>query len=276
VLSWSKSPYGALALFVLAFAESSFFPVPPDVLLIALALGAVRKSFLFAAVCTAGSVLGGVAGYGIGWFAAPLAKDLITALAGGNAYYQVARAYGDNAFLAICVAGFTPIPYKVFTLAAGIFHENVGLGVLVAASVLSRGTRFFLVAGLIFLLGARVKRFIDRYFDLLAVLFTAALIGGFLLLGFRPGKTVPPEEKVPVLLAQLRHPDPALRAEALAKLGEIARETGIEAPRDLDPSADPASSAGALEAWDLWGKKVLEAKGGSAPGAGGARAPPGP
>jgi membrane protein YqaA with SNARE-associated domain len=276
VLSWSGSRWGTVALFVLAFAESSFFPVPPDVLLIALALGATRRSFLYAAVCAVGSVLGGIAGYGIGWFAAPIAKDLITTLAGAGAYYEVAKAYGDNAFAAICVAGFTPIPYKVFTLAAGIFHETVGLGVLVAASVLSRSARFFLVAALIFLFGPRVKRFIDRYFDLLAVVFTVGLIGGFILLGARPGKKVSPEEKIPVLLRQLRHPDPALRAEALARIGEIAREAGAEPPAGFDPAKGPDANEEALRAWEAWADAFLAKKRGPAAGGGGSRAPPGP
>jgi len=275
VLSWSKSPYGTLALFALAFAESSFFPIPPDVLLIALALGAPRRSFRFAAVCTAGSVLGGVAGYGIGWFAAPFAKEVIASLAGANAYYEVARAYGDNAFGAICVAGFTPIPYKVFTLAAGIFHETVGLDVLVVASILSRGARFFLVAGLIRVFGPRIQRFIDRYFDLLAVVFTVLLIAGFAALSARPAKEFPLERKVLILLEQLRHPDPALRAEALAKLEEIARQTGVPAPAGYDAAKPPSENEEALLAWAAWHSRILEAPRGEPPrGGGGNRGPP--
>jgi membrane protein YqaA with SNARE-associated domain len=180
VLSWSDSRYGVAALAVIAFAESSFFPIPPDVLLIGLCMGAPRRGLWFAAVCTAASVLGGVAGYFIGYAAEPLGRWIIfDLLHQGSAWATVERLYGENAFLSILTAAFTPIPYKVFTIAAGVFHEAVGLGTLVSASVLGRGGRFFLVAGAIFFFGPPVKRLLDRYLELFTVLFLVLLVGSF-------------------------------------------------------------------------------------------------
>ncbi len=166
VLHWADTRYGLPALFVLAFVESSFFPIPPDVLLIALCMGAPRKSFKFAAWCAAGSVLGGIGGYYIGYAAEPLGRWIIFDLLHyGAAWDKVAELYGHNAFLAILAAAFTPIPYKVFTIAAGVFHEQVPLLTLVAASALGRTGRFMLVAGTIFFFGPPVKRLLDRYLE---------------------------------------------------------------------------------------------------------------
>lgn len=180
VLSWADSRYGVAALALIAFAESSFFPIPPDVLLIALCMGAPKRGLWFASVCTAASVLGGVAGYYIGYAAEPFGRWIIfDLLHQGAAWATVERLYGENAFLSILTAAFTPIPYKVFTIAAGVFHEAVSLGTLVSASVVGRGGRFFLVAGAIFLFGPPVKRLLDRYLELFTVLFLVLLVGSF-------------------------------------------------------------------------------------------------
>jgi membrane protein YqaA with SNARE-associated domain len=191
VLQWAEKPYGAAALFILAFAESTFFPVPPDVLLIALALGNRPRAFYFALICSIASVLGGMVGYSIGHFAW-LADGGFTAIAtfffdhvpGFNPelYYQLGEKFEEWGFLIIFTAGFTPIPYKVFTISAGAFDISFELFML--ASAVSRSARFFLVAGLIWKFGEPIKAFIDKYFNLLAIGFTVLLIAGFILIKY--------------------------------------------------------------------------------------------
>lgn len=182
VLSWATHPYAPAALFLIAFAESSFFPIPPDVLLIALALGAPERGLRLAFITTAGSVLGGLAGYGIGHgLMASVGQAILDMYALHEEFERIRHWYLAYDVWAVAVAGFTPIPYKVFTIAAGAFDMDVWR--FTAASTASRGARFFLVAGLIYYYGAPVRRFIDRYFNLLTVLFAVLLIGFLLALG---------------------------------------------------------------------------------------------
>lgn len=189
VLSWSESKWGVLALFVLAFAESSFFPVPPDILLIALCIGATSKSFRFAAVCLAGSVLGAMAGYAIGSLAWQTPAGEFTALANFffdhvfslEQFNEVKELYDKYDFWIVFTAGFTPLPYKLITITGGLFAINFPM--FVVASIISRGLRFFLFAALIWKFGAPIKAFIDKYFNILAILFTVLLIGSFWLVG---------------------------------------------------------------------------------------------
>jgi membrane protein YqaA with SNARE-associated domain len=185
VLHWAKTPYGPLALGILAFAEASFFPVPPDPLLMALCLGATAKSLRFAGITTAASVLGGVLGYLLGAGAWDLLEGPFYAYVPGvtpEAFARIQEYYMRYDFWAVFLAGLTPIPYKVFTLSAGVFSIN--FPVFLAASVVSRGLRFFLVAGLIYHFGPPISRFIDRYFNLLTWVFGVLLIGGFLLIKY--------------------------------------------------------------------------------------------
>jgi membrane protein YqaA with SNARE-associated domain len=183
VRHWAETPYGTWALFILAFCESSFFPIPPDVLLIALAVSLPAKSFRYAAVCSVGSVLGAVLGYLIGWqFMDLLGKPIIAFYGFQERVAQIQSLFHQYDAWAIGIAGFTPIPYKLFTIAAGMFEVN--FAVLMVASIISRSARFFLVAWFIYAFGPRIQRFIDRYFDLLAVVFTVLLIGGFILLKY--------------------------------------------------------------------------------------------
>jgi len=182
-LSWAETKYGTLALFVLAFAESSFFPVPPDVLLIALCVSMHKKAFKFAAICTAGSVIGGLFGYLIGYgFYEYIGAAIISALHYENYFALVGQMYSENAFWAIVAAGLTPIPYKVFTIAAGVWHIDIPTFIL--ASITGRGFRFFLVGLLIFYFGKRIKAFIDKYFNLLVIIAFLLLIGGFFLIQY--------------------------------------------------------------------------------------------
>jgi len=183
VLSFADHPYGAWALFLIAFMESSFFPMPPDLLLIALAVGSVKRSFWFALVCSVGSVSGAVLGYLIGWHFYSLAGAPIIAFYGlGDKYEQVRTLYDNWNALAVGIAGFTPIPYKVFTIAAGAF--NINFVTFILASMVSRSARFFLVAGLIRVAGPSIKTFIDKYFNILTIIAAILLVGGFLVIKY--------------------------------------------------------------------------------------------
>jgi membrane protein YqaA with SNARE-associated domain len=183
VLSWAHHPHAQIALFALAFAESSFFPIPPDVLLIAIALGLPTRAFRFALITTVGSVLGGLAGYGIGHgLMASVGQPILDFYHLQAQFDRIRELYLQYDVWAVGVAGFTPIPYKVFTIAAGAFDMDPLRFTL--ASVVSRGARFFLVAWLIHRYGAEIKRFIDRYFNLLTLVFTVLLVGFFVLLTY--------------------------------------------------------------------------------------------
>ncbi len=181
VLHWAKTPYGVAALFLLAFSESSFFPIPPDVLLIALCLSAPRKSFQFAMICTVASTVGGMFGYFLGMeFYETIGQKIIAFYGLTEKYEMVAALYKQYDAIAVAIAGFTPIPYKLFTILAGVCR--IDLFVFILASLLSRGARFFIVAFLLWKFGAPIKVFIDKYFNLLTVIFTVLLIGGFVAL----------------------------------------------------------------------------------------------
>ncbi len=194
-------PYGAWALFAWAFAESSFFPIPPDPLLILLSVGTYAHDsfflnhplllqlygsqepvrslicFWYALVCSVGSVLGGMLGYLIGlkggrpvlrrWFKGPKTRLV-------ESYYQKYDVW------AVGIAGFTPLPYKVFTISAGVFQLDFKRFIL--ASVLSRSARFFMVAAIIYFFGEAIWRVIEKRFDVLTVAFVVLLVGGFLLI----------------------------------------------------------------------------------------------
>jgi len=180
VLGWAHTPYGTPALFVLAFAESSFFPVPPDVLLIALALSIPARSLYFAAIASVGSVLGGILGYGIGlYFMQFIGAHIINLYGLGDKFAYIQGLYRHYDAWAVAIAGFTPIPYKVFTITAGAFRIN--FFVFVAASAISRSARFFIIALLIRRYGKPIRVFIERYFNILTLIFVVLLIAGFVL-----------------------------------------------------------------------------------------------
>jgi len=183
VEGFAEKPGAGWALFVIAFAESSFFPIPPDVLLIALAISVPAKSFRYALVCSVGSVLGGMFGYLIGLeFYDLVGRKIIEFYSLQEQYAAVKILYDQNAFLAIAIAGFTPIPYKVFTIAAGAFQ--VSFATLVYASTVSRPARFCLVAALFFFFGARIKPLIDKYFEALTLAFVILLVAGFVVVKY--------------------------------------------------------------------------------------------
>ncbi|MFC1834073.1 YqaA family protein [Thermodesulfobacteriota bacterium] len=183
VLSWADSPYGVPALFGLSFAESSFFPIPPDPLLMGLAIAKPENAFYYALICSVGSVLGGMFGYLIGLkFMTALGMRIIRFYGFEERWDKVGSLYDRYAGWAVGAAGFTPIPYKVFTIAGGAFRIN--FLVFLVASAISRSARFFLVGGLIYYFGPSIKVFIDQYFNILAIVFTLLLVGGFVLIKF--------------------------------------------------------------------------------------------
>ncbi|MFQ5454046.1 MAG: YqaA family protein [Fidelibacterota bacterium] len=191
VLHWAETPYGPMALFFLAFAESSFFPIPPDVLLIALALGVRKKSFSFALICSIASIAGGLFGYSIGhylWWEGSaysgVAHFFFNNIPGftEDLFMSIQKQYSEYGFLIIFTAGFTPIPYKIFTISAGAFNINIILFLI--ASAASRTARFFLVAGLIWKFGKPITAFIDKYFNLLTLIFAILFIGGFFFIKY--------------------------------------------------------------------------------------------
>jgi len=181
VEGYADKPHAEWALFIIAFAESSFFPIPPDVLLIAMAVIVPKRAFRYALVCSIGSVLGGVFGYFLGWAFFETIGQPILQLYGAMGHYETVRQlYSEHAFWAILSAAFTPVPYKVFTIAAGTFE--VSIWTLIGASIIGRSARFFLVAGLFYFFGASIKKFIDKYFEILTILFLVLLVGGFVVI----------------------------------------------------------------------------------------------
>ena len=174
MLSWSASSYAVPALFILSFAEASFFLLPPDVLLMALTLGNPTWGMYYAAITTLGSVLGGIFGYAIGWWGG---RPLLRRFMGQERVATVHEVFERYEGWAILIAGFTPIPYKLFTLGAGAFYVN--FKVFVIASLISRGVRFVLVAGTLQLFGPWVKEVIEKYFNLFTIILIALIIIGF-------------------------------------------------------------------------------------------------
>ena len=183
VLSWAETKYGSWALFLNAFAESSFFPIPPDILLIALGVGKPKKSLFYSLLCSIGSVLGGILGYFIGLKFMDLIGFKIIEIYGLSENYDYIRnLYQQYDAWAVGIAGFTPIPYKVFTIAAGAF--KISFPVFIVASVVSRSARFFLVGGLIYVFGPKIKEIIEKYFNIFAILFAILLVLGFILVKY--------------------------------------------------------------------------------------------
>ena len=192
VLSWSNSRWGAFALFFLAFIESSFFPIPPDVLLIALCLGSRSKSIYYVIVCSLGSALGGIFGYSIGYFLwwnsaqefSQFANFFFNTIPGFSAeiFFEIKQKYEEWNFWVIFVSGFTPIPFKVFTVSAGAFNINFNLFLI--ASLIARSARFLIIGGLIWRFGEPIRSFIDKYFNVLAFLFSFLLVCSFFIIKY--------------------------------------------------------------------------------------------
>lgn len=183
ILHWSTTRYALPALAILSFAESSFFPIPPDVLLIAMVVAVPMKAFRYAAVCSVASVLGGMFGYLLGWqFMEAVGTPIVEFYHLQAQWDKIGGWYEKYNAWAVGAAGFTPLPYKVFTLAAGAFQIN--FPVFVLASLVSRSARFFIVAALIWKYGAPIKVFIEKYFNILSIVFIVLLFAGFVLVKY--------------------------------------------------------------------------------------------
>lgn len=179
VLHWAETRWGTQALAAISFAESSFFPIPPDVLQIALSVGRPQRAYYFATVSLVASIAGGCLGWLIGSQAWDLVGDAFLTWIPGvtpERFEHVRTLYVENAFFAILAAAFTPIPYKIFTVASGVF--GVTLPVLVAASFFGRGGRFFLVATVFHFAGPAAKRLLDQYLELATILLFVLFVLG--------------------------------------------------------------------------------------------------
>ncbi len=179
VLQWAGHPHAPRYLGALSFAESSFFPVPPDVMLIPMVLARPPRAWYYAALTTAASVAGGVAGYYIGVFLyQELALPIIQAYHAEARFARVQDWFAAYGFWVVFLAGFSPIPYKLFTISAGV--TAMALGPFVLASLVGRGARFFLVAGLLYWGGARLAEALERRVDLIGWVTVAAALAAYL------------------------------------------------------------------------------------------------
>jgi membrane protein YqaA with SNARE-associated domain len=174
--SLALMPHPSWWLFLLAFAESSFFPIPPDVLLVTLGVANPESAIWYGFVCSLGSVLGGMLGYGIGLFGG---RPLVYKIFAEKKIHAVERLYDRYNAWATGIAGLTPIPYKVFTIAGGAFKIN--FKVFVLASIVSRTLRFMAEGILLFFYGAAIRVFIFKWFNWISIAFVVLLVGGFWL-----------------------------------------------------------------------------------------------
>lgn len=174
VLKWSAHRYAAWYLGLLSFAESSFFPIPPDVMLAPMALAQRHKAWFYASLTTITSVLGGVLGYFIGLWAFASVEPWIIQLGYYESYLYAREGFDKWGIWVVFLAGFTPIPYKVFTISAGA--ASMAFIPFVLASILGRGARFFLVAGLIVLGGEKMESILKKYIDILGLLLVGLVV----------------------------------------------------------------------------------------------------
>ncbi len=182
VVSWADKPSAERALGGLSFAESSFFPIPPDPLLVAMVVATPKKWFRLATITTLSSVLGGVFGYIIGWLAIGAVMPIIINVGYEDAYNSAVEWFSEYGAIAIIVAGFTPIPYKIFTIAGGA--AQMFFPVFLIGSIIGRGGRFYLVAYLMQHFGRRYKDQIEKYVDILGFAFIALVVVGFVVIKY--------------------------------------------------------------------------------------------
>jgi len=180
VLAWAEHPHAIRYLGALSFAESSFFPIPPDVMLAPMTLARPDRGWRLAALTTIASVVGGVGGYLIGRLAIDAIMPWLVSLGYAEGYARASQWFGEWGVWAVLIAGFTPIPYKIFTIAAGAL--GMFLPGFILGSVIGRGARFYLVAGLIILGGPRMARALRRYVDAIGWATLAILVVGLVVL----------------------------------------------------------------------------------------------
>ena len=177
VIHWAETKYGVPVMAFVSFIESSVFPIPPDPLLMALGLSKPNKAILYAIICSVASIAGGLVGYLIGWAIWEIVSEFfLTYLFSEDAFNYVGIKYNENAFLAILGAAFTPIPYKVFTITAGVFKIN--LATFILASSIGRSARFLIEGSLIYFFGEKIRNFIEKYLNLLSIIFFILLLVG--------------------------------------------------------------------------------------------------
>ncbi|MEX3315623.1 YqaA family protein [Sulfitobacter sp. PS-8MA] len=179
-LGLAQHRHALWALAVVAFVESSFFPIPPDILMIPMIIAQPRRAWLIAGVALLASVLGGLLGYAIGALAfESLGQPILASLGKADAMAEFSTRFNDMGFWAVLVAGVTPFPYKVITIMSG--WTGMPLGTFIMTSILARGLRFFVVAGLLWQFGAPIRDFIERRLGMMFTLAVALLIGGFMV-----------------------------------------------------------------------------------------------
>ena len=177
-LSLAQHRHALWALAIVSFVESSFFPIPPDIIMIPMIIAQPSRAFLIAGIALVSSVLGGLFGYAIGAFAfETLGQPILAALGKADAMAEFSTRFNDVGFWAVLVAGITPFPYKVITIMSG--WTAMPLGTFIVTSILARGLRFFIVAGLLWYFGAPIREFIEKRLGLMFTLFVILLIGGF-------------------------------------------------------------------------------------------------
>ncbi len=183
VMGFAGHPHALWVLAIVSFAESSVFPIPPDVLMIPMILARPSRAWLIAGVCLVASVLGGLLGYAIGYFAfEEIGRPIFEALGKVERIEQFNEQFNDFGFWPVLIAGLTPFPYKVITIMSG--WTGLPLATFIVASIVARGLRFFIVAALLWKFGAPIKAFIERQLPLMFILFCALLVGGFFVLKF--------------------------------------------------------------------------------------------
>ncbi|APZ54845.1 YqaA family protein [Salipiger abyssi] len=182
-MSLADHPRALWALAAVSFIEASVFPIPPDVLMIPMVLAAPRRAWLIALVATVSSVLGGLAGYGIGhFFFEGLGRPILETLGKADHMEAFNARFNGVGFWAVLIAGVTPFPFKVITIMSG--WTAMPLGTFVVTAIVARAIRFFIVAGLLWGFGAPVRDFIERRLGLVFTLFVLLLLGGFYLVRY--------------------------------------------------------------------------------------------
>ena len=180
VMAMARKRHAIWWLAGVSFAESAFFPIPPDILLVPMVLANRRRAWRIAAVCTLASVMGGLLGYAIGlWLFEALGRPLLEFYGSENKFSQFQAYYNEWGAWIVGAGGFTPLPYKVITIASGVTKLDIGIFIL--ASVVSRGLRFYIEAALLWRFGEPVREFIERHLGKLALLLFVVLVGAFLL-----------------------------------------------------------------------------------------------
>jgi len=177
----AEHPRALWALFLVSFVESSFFPIPPDILMIPMIIARPNKAWLIAGVCTIGSVLGALLGYYIGWgLLETVGRPIIEFYGKEDSFDEVAQLFNDNGAMAVIIAGVTFLPFKVVTIFSGV--TGLSLPIFIASAIFARALRFFVVAALLYKYGEPIRDFIERRLGLMFVLFCVLLVGGFYVL----------------------------------------------------------------------------------------------